>query len=77
MHLKPLVFGRTIRIIAGIGALAVVWGVGVQTLTIWGAAGLIFLGVSFLLGGITGNPGCEITAIPNMVLPEEKQVHCA
>ena len=30
----------------------------------------------FLIGGLVGNPGCELTAIPNLVLRPEQRVHC-
>lgn len=77
MHIKPLFFGRIARIIVGIGSFLAVWLIGPQKLTMLGSAALIFLGVSFFIGGITANPGCEITAIPNLFLSDEKQLHCS
>jgi hypothetical protein len=75
--LEPLFFGRVGRVLVGIGVLywgAEMWrGSGEDTLL---AAGIILLGVSFLIGGVMGNPGCEITALPNLFLPAEKHVHC-
>lgn len=77
MHIKPLFFGRIARIFVGIFSFLAIWVIGPQKLTIYGSLALIFLGVSFLVGGITGNPGCEITAVPNLFLPEEKKLHCS
>ncbi len=76
-HLKPLFFGRLTRIVFGVAVLY--WGVG-----LWGAdlgsfvASLyvIILGLSFLVGGLYANPGCELTALPNLALPSEKRLHC-
>lgn len=77
MHIKPLFFGRTARIFVGIGSFLAIWIIGPQQLTLFGTLALVFLGISFVVGGITGNPGCEITAIPNLFLPEKKQLHCS
>jgi hypothetical protein len=63
--IEPLFFGRVGRVLVG--------GPGDDTLL---AACLILLGVSFLIGGVMGNPGCEITALPNLFLPADKNVHC-
>jgi hypothetical protein len=49
---------------------------GPSTLTTWGTVGLVFLGLSFLIGGVMGNPGCELTAILNLFASEKKKVHC-
>lgn len=77
MHIKPLLFGRIARIMLGIGTFFVIWFIGPQKLTMFGSLALIFLGVSFFVGGIMGNPGCEITAIPNLFLSKEKRLHCS
>jgi len=74
--LKPLFIGRVTRLLFGLGTLAFVVVTGTSTLTIWGAIALIALGLSFLVGGIVGNPGCELTAIPNLFLSENKKAHC-
>lgn len=70
---KPLFFGRLLRVVAGVASLAAVPAVGLSSF--WGVV-LLFLGVSFLVGGLVGNPGCEITALPNLALPKEKRLHC-
>jgi len=75
-ELKPLLFGRVTRVVFGAATLVLIWIVGVETLSIWGALALGFLGVSFLVGGIVGNPGCELTSLWNAVTPKEKRVHC-
>jgi hypothetical protein len=41
-----------------------------------GAIILGFFGVSFLISGITGYPGCEITAIPNLFSRKKRYCSC-
>ena len=74
--LKPLVVGRLSRVAAGLGALAAVPFVGFSGVDLIGAVALAVLGLSFLVGGLTGNPGCEITALPNLLRRPEKRFHC-
>lgn len=76
MQLKPLFFGRLTRILSGIVILVIIGIIGPQVLTIWGTIALVLLGISLIVGGFMGNPGCEITAIPNLFLSEEKKLHC-
>ncbi len=75
-ELRPLLFGRMTRVVFGILTLVLIPVIGADTLTPMGTGGLLFLGISFLVGGLMGNPGCEITSIPNLVLPQKKRVHC-
>jgi len=75
-RLKPLAIGRITRVLFGLGTLALIPVIGTSTLTTWGVAGLAALGLSFLIGGLIGNPGCELTAIPNLFLPVKKKTHC-
>lgn len=75
-QLKPLVIGRVTRVLFGIATFILIPVIGVATLTFWGVAALILLGLSFVVGGIVGNPGCELTALPNLLLPKMKRVHC-
>ena len=75
-HLQPLVVGRITRILFGIGSFILIGAIGFHELTIWGTAALILLGLSFTVGGLVGNPGCELTALPNLVLPNNRRVHC-
>ena len=74
--LQPLGFGRAARVVFGLGALAgaafVPWD---EAGGIVGGLVLIFFGLSFLAGGLTANPGCEVTALPNLLLPAEKQIN--
>ena len=74
--LPPLAVGRAARVIFGIGSL-----IG-AVLVPWDEAGgmvgglvLVFFGLSFLAGGLMANPGCEVTALPNLLLPAEKRVN--
>lgn len=71
MHPRPLFFGRLLRVLAGL--LALYWGVQHWGASFWSLF-LIFLGLSFLVGGLAANPGCEITALPNLL--RRKPVHC-
>ena len=75
-QLEPLLIGRVSRIVFGIGTLVLIWIVGVDALGTIGTGALVFLGASFLIGGLMRNPGCEITAIPNLLRSEGKRVHC-
>ena len=74
--LKPLFFGRLSRVVVGVAALTAVPFVGFDGFEILGAAALALLGISFLVGGLMANPGCEVTALPNLVLRSEKRLHC-
>jgi len=74
MH-EPLLFGRVLRVLLGVGTFVLIWVIGVNTLTLIGTVVLAFLGVSFLIGGFTRNPGCEITAIPNLFRSKENRTH--
>ena len=75
-QLKPLIVGRVTRVLFGMASFVVIGVLGPDTLTIWGAIGLGALGASFVVGGVVGNPGCEITAIPNLFVPARKRTHC-
>jgi hypothetical protein len=74
--LPPLAFGRAARIVFGLGSLVgaafVPWG---EAGGIAGGLVLVFFGLSFLAGGLMANPGCEVTALPNLVLPAEKRMN--
>ena len=74
-RLEPLLFGRVSRGVFGICTFVLIWVIGVDTLTPIGTGALVFLGASFLIGGLVGNPGCELTALPNLFLSEKKRVH--
>jgi hypothetical protein len=74
--LEPLFFGRVMRVFCGIGCFILIWIIGVDTLTLIGVVALAILGVSLIIGAIVRNPGCEITAIPNLFLSKKKQIHC-
>ena len=74
--LEPLLFGRLGRVAAGFATLAGASFWGPTELTWLGFTALALLGLSFLVGGLVGNPGCEITALPNLVLPSDKRLHC-
>jgi len=71
-----MMIGRVSRIVFGAGTFALIWIVGVDVLGAIGTGALVFLGLSFVIGGLMGNPGCEITAIPNLLRPVKKRSHC-
>ena len=73
--LPPLPVGRAARVLLGLGTLYWMSGLGVTGLGPVGFAAVLFLGISFLLGGLNSNSGCELTAIPNLFLQKEQQVH--
>jgi len=77
IHLKPLFFGRLTRVVFGLVALY--WGARLwkpDLAPMAASLAVIFLGLSFLVGGLMANPGCEITALFNLLLPAEKRLHC-
>ena len=69
-ELPPLWFGRLSRVVFGVVTL-----VGAVALGGIPFIALGLLGLSFLVGGLMGNPGCELSALPNLVLPSDKRVH--
>jgi hypothetical protein len=76
--LKPLFWGRILRVVGGLVALYFALrlrggSVGNDVF----AALLALLGVSFIVGGVVANPGCEITALPNLFIAQEKRLYCA
>ena len=73
--LPPLFFGRSTRIAFGLTTLGAAVVFGAEALSIAGFVALVLLGVSFLVGGLIGNPGCELSALPNLVLPRSKRFH--
>ena len=73
VRLKPLFFGRLTRVVFGLVVLY--WGVELWNKDLASMAaslGVFLLGLSFLVGGLMANPGCEITASVNP-LPAEKR----
>ena len=75
-ELPPLAVGRAARCLFGLAALLgaafVPWG---EAGGIVGGLVLVFFGLSFLAGGLAANPGCEVTALPNLLLPAEKRIN--
>ena len=73
---RPLAIGRVTRVLFGVGTFVVIFALGTSTLGTVGTILVAVLGVSFIVGGVIGNPGCELTAVPNLVLPRSKRIHC-
>ena len=74
-ELEPLFFGRLSRVIFGLLTFGLILYLGPNDLPIWALIALALLGLSFLVGGLVANRGCELTALPNLALPPEKRVH--
>ena len=70
----PFFIGRTLRVLAGLyfcyQAFAVL-NSPIQLGELVGAALLGLLAFSLILGGLIANPGCEVTALPNVVLKKK------
>ena len=73
--LTPLRIGRLSRMGVGLATIVAAGLWGPSELSWLGFAALILLGLSFLVGGVVGNPGCELTALPNLALPLNKRLH--
>ena len=73
--IPPLFLGRTTRVLFGLGTFLVLTYVGLEDVGMVGASLLVILGLSFIIGGIMGNPGCELTALPNLLLPRSRRMH--
>ena len=74
-EIPPLRFGRISRILFGITTFIVIANLGPGVLGNVGIVILVGLGVSFVIGGLFAIPGCEITAIPNLLLPKSMRFH--
>ncbi len=72
MEGSPLFFGRFLRILSGLALLA--WLLISPPAGLLGRVALVFFGLSLVIGGIMAYPGCEITALPNLLL--RRQMHC-
>ena len=73
---QPLLFGRLLRAAAGVACLISIPFVPPFEYTALGVLALVAAGVTFIIASITANPGCEITALPNLFLPRQRQIHC-
>lgn len=73
--LKPLVAGRILRVASGLVCFYFV----IELLDpsdlglIIASVALGLLGLSLIVGGLLANPGCEVTALPNLFL--QKKTH--
>lgn len=74
-EIPPLPIGRISRILFGIATFIIVGVAGVELFGTVGSVLLVGLGVSFVIGGLFAIPGCEITAIPNLLLPKSMRFH--
>ena len=72
MDNEPLFFGRLLRILAGV-ALCIWLFVSPPPGLVWQGL-VLFLGVSLVVGGIMAYAGCEVLALPNLLL--RKRLHC-
>jgi len=75
-HLKPLFFGRLLRIAAGMACFVSIPFVPAFENAWLGSLALVLGGIVFVTAGILANPGCEITAPVNLFLPPERRICC-
>ena len=68
--LRPLTIGRTTRVLFGAAVILLALFTGVLQVSVWGFLALMALGSSFLIGGFSAIPGCELSALPNLMLPK-------
>ncbi len=73
---RPLFFGRILRIAAGLACLVSIPFVPAFEYTWLGVLALVVAGATFIVAGVIANPGCEITALPNLLLPAGRRLHC-
>ncbi len=74
--IRALLAGLLIGVLApALGTFLVLTYVGLEDVGMVGASLLVILGLSFIIGGILGNPGCELTALPNLLLPRSRRMH--
>ena len=73
---RPLFFGRLARVLSGVALLVGIPFVPDSEYSWLGIAGLVIAGLTFFIAGARANPGCEITAIPNLFLPPGRQLAC-
>lgn len=68
--LRPLIVGRVTRVLFGIGVIVTALLTEVLQISVLGFVALVLLGLSFLVGGLAAIPGCELSALPNLILPK-------
>ena len=72
MEPPPLWFGRLLRIFSGL-ALAGWLVISPPSGLPWRLL-LLYLGISLVVGGVMAYPGCELLALPNLLL--RRRMHC-
>ena len=72
MEPPPLLFGRLLRIISGFALLG--WLLFSPPAGFPWRLGLLFFGISLVVGGVMAYAGCEILALPNLLL--RRRMHC-
>jgi hypothetical protein len=68
--LRPMTIGRTKRVVFGAAVILAALVSRVSEISLLGFIALMALGLSFLVGGLLAIPGCELSALPNLILPE-------
>ena len=68
--LRPLKIGRTTRVFFGAAVILIAVVTGVLQISVLGFLALMALGLSFVIGGLLAIPGCELSALPNLMLPK-------
>jgi hypothetical protein len=68
--LRPLIVGRITRVVFGAAVIFAALVTGVLHMSVVAFLALVALGLSFFVGGLLAIPGCELSALPNLVLPK-------
>lgn len=74
--LRPMLIGRLVRVFTGLALFLSVPFVPEFDLAWTGGTALVLGGATFVVAGVRANPGCEITALPNLLLPANRQLFC-
>lgn len=68
---RPLLIGRASRVVFGLAVIGTIFLTDILQISLLGALAILLLGVSFVLGGLLSIPGCELAALPNLLLPKD------
>ena len=73
--LRPFGFGRSSRVVFGLAVFIVAFVFGTGPFGLGGLVALLCIGLSFVVGGLMGTPGCVLSAPLNLLLPRGKRLH--
>jgi len=78
---RIVAFGRCLGAVVALGLLVALYVAGASGLPILGRgkgqlAAATFLGVSLVVAGVRGVPGCEVMAIPSLLFGKHTELAC-